>query len=64
MLFVFDTTALLFVLWLFVVIVDEVMEYLLNKKALACMCLIYKRYLCYVQNVVWISNLHAILVQS
>ena len=48
MLFVFDNTALLFVLWLFVVIVDEVMEYLLNKKALACMCLICKRYLCYV----------------
>ena len=48
MLFVFDNTALLFVLWLFVVIVDEVMEYLLNKKALAYMCLIFKRYLCYV----------------
>ena len=48
MLFVFDNAALLFVLWLFVVIVDEVMEYLLNKKALACMCLICKRYLCYV----------------
>ena len=28
----FDTTALLFVLWLFIVIVDEVMEYLLNKR--------------------------------
>ena len=38
--------------------------YLLNKKALVCMCLICKRYLCYVQNVVWILNLHAIFIQA
>ena len=43
---------------------DEVMEYLLNKKALVCMCFICKQYLCYVQNVVWILNLHAIFVQA
>ena len=35
--------------------------YLLNKKALVCMC---KWYLCYVQNVVWILNLHAVFVQA
>ena len=29
---VFDTIALLFMLWLFIMIVDEVMEYLLNKR--------------------------------
>ena len=34
-----------------------------NKKALSCMCIICEQYLCYVQNVVWISNLHEIFVQ-
>ena len=27
------------------------------------MCLIYKQYLCYVHNIVWISNFHANFVQ-
>ena len=66
MLFVFNITTLLFMLWLFMLWLWKKLWslYLLNKKALECMCLIYKQYLCYVQNVVWILNLYAIFVQA
>ena len=64
MLFVFETTTLLFIMivsWLWTKLWSL---YLLNKKALVCIFFICKWYLCYVQNVVWILHLYAIFVQA
>ena len=59
----------IYVVVIYVVMMDEAMEFVLIKfpklkKALVCICLVCEQYLCYVQNVVWISNLHATFVQA
>ena len=49
----FNIATMYCVEFIHAVTMDEVMElYFLNKKALTCICLICKQYLCYVQNVV------------